>query len=424
MSTEHNDEGRIPGALVYEVPEAREGLRRDLTHSEDKLLRIVFGPFYGENGQWPTWDYVSRRMYQVTHLDAWSIWLGLPTVRILNAYGQLIQYGLLWRTNENTVDPWPDSRIGLTIPGLLAISSQSMAARELIDWAIEVGRQCAQYEIDAPLDPGKSDTTCIKTGIWDESLANFTGLPRGIRPLHAWEMFKHEPLMPAVRVLQSTSDGEEVAWELRVLPRDRQLVIVASADQYLDLVEAEAHHHEPGPQPAAPVDLIRAFDFFAMAVALAPYLKWSNVLSPRRLLPITRLVQLVDTPEEFSDRLSALANILGDLNVPSIPPGDWNKSQPPKSLDRLEYWLVTKHGLPIEDGVKVLRAVNRVRVHFQHPSADRDARRHYQLLKLEMPITNWSQTWNTVIAHATHALQSIADTILDYDSDGVDSKSE
>jgi hypothetical protein len=403
--------------------EPREGLRRDLTQFEDAMLRIVFSPFYGPTKQWPTWTYVSRKMYRETGQDAWSVWQGLPKVTVSNAYGEVIQYGLLWRTNRSTGEVWPDERIGLTIAGLLAISHDTTAAREFADWAVGVGGSCAQYEIDSPPDPGQSDTIQIETGPWHESLKYFTGLTPGMPPQFAWAMFRNEPILPAVMDGISTPEEGVTDWKLRVLPRDRQLINVESPEQYLDLVEAESHRWDPGPTPVSPTDLVRALDFFAMAVALAPTLGWQNAIAPRRLLPVARLTKQVFTSEEFSDRISALSNIFGDINLPRIPPEDWSGSQPPGSLNRLEYWLVTKRGLAVQDDIKILRAINKVRAHFQHPQADGDAHRHYRVLGLEMPVTKWSASWDAVMAHATHAFQSIADAVLDAASDGDDATS-
>jgi hypothetical protein len=413
----------VSPAAVSEIETAsRVGLRRTLTVPEIYLLDIVFEQLFTQSKRWPTWIYVSRKMYKDHQLDALSVWRGLPKLmNVPNSYGGTSEYGLLWRADANSAnigssEPMLGERIGLSIAGLLALSYGMKGARELADWAVNVGRAMGQSEIDIPLNPEQSEIVPIDTIHWHAGLSILTYLIPGLPPETAWTMFQKEPLMPTLTDYGPLSDHH---WTVTVFPKDRRLAQIQSPDEYLDLVEAETRLREPLPQFVEPFDLIRAFDF--MAMSLSQSFRWEQPLSTSRLLPVARLLEPVTTSEELSDRLSALTNIIDCINAPIIPAEKPGANEHHGSIARLNYWLVRKHGLRVGEAIRTLQAINRVRVNFQHAGSDRDDQKHYQFLHLDMPLTQWAESWNLIMAQATRAIYSIADAVVNAASEDDDS---
>jgi hypothetical protein len=218
--------------------------------------------------------------------------------------------------------------------------------------------------------------------------------------------------MPTVTGSDPFDPNADTIRTIRVFPRDRQLIDVRTPEEYVLLVEAEAYRNAPAPAPATAPDLVRALDHLAMAVTLSPTLRWKHLLERHWLTPVVRLTQPVTSAEEFSDRISALANILGDLNVPDIPDGDWTGEGSPKPLSRMQYWLGTQHELDVQRNIAILRAIVRVRVHHQHPNADKGLQWTYATAGLHMPITDWPGSWAAILGRATHAILGLADAVL------------
>jgi hypothetical protein len=112
------------------------------------------------------------------------------------------------------------------------------------------------------------------------------------------------------------------------------------------------------------------------------------------------------TADEFETRLSALAGILAQLEIPT--------AKGHKLVD-LKAYLETKLKadgvVRAREAVDDLRAFIDLRVWRQHPGADERARKGAERLGVELATGDWEGMWRYLQARATAALATLREEI-------------
>lgn len=121
------------------------------------------------------------------------------------------------------------------------------------------------------------------------------------------------------------------------------------------------------------------------------------------------------TREEFTARLTDLADVLGSLDVPAdlLPP---DRSSDRGALKRVELAL---SGTDLDqDGkdrvvvaVMILRSVVRIRVGLQHGDAAKELPEHFGKLQISYPPSDWETAWNQVRARTVDSLVQLRDEV-------------
>jgi len=381
-------------------------LLRPLDESEYALLEVIWQPARTPYG-WPMWDYVSRTMCQrdPAVIDADQLFRALPAI---SRELQLGQYGLVWSSDSYALNP--GSFVGLTIAGLLRLSERIPGVGACADEMAVLLRHLADEE--RAIAPNPAAVANVSYSM-NASLAAITARSPGRpAPLPADAikglLQKEYPILS----FDASQSGEYI---VRLSPLLRHFLNVESARDYVDAIgrSSPARVSPPVSEPAA---LPRVLDH--LSYVLRSDKSWSGdplVMSPDLESPAT-LTEPAQTAVDFRDRMSALARVVENLNVPNVPDDALQKfdNKQPRSIGRLEEWL---HGRlldeesikRVDDAIKVLRAANRLRVEGQHMNANaqRQAARARVLLGLPDPIREYGTAWDVIRARVSDAFEVI-----------------
>jgi hypothetical protein len=118
--------------------------------------------------------------------------------------------------------------------------------------------------------------------------------------------------------------------------------------------------------------------------------------------------------EEFTARLSDLADVLNSLHVPNDLLGSDRRVR--GALTRVERALEAT--VLDQDGkdrataaIASLRSVVRIRAGLQHADVAHELHEHFDKLKIAYPSTDWGTTWQQVRARTIDALVQVRDEV-------------
>jgi hypothetical protein len=360
------------------------------------LLETIWDGMARESSPWPSWDYVSRVMYQgPSRLNADVIFAGLPTVR-----GQGIHdpsYGLAWKAQiarrpSNTNDVYS----GLTIAGIVQLSQRRPALKAVADSLTALLTWFAERERKIIPDPGRT----LRPDLAVDNIADLfrptQALQVALAPSAIYELLERE-YAPAQVV--SDDSGVRVLLSIGLRPFGE----MEDAADYLGRIARMALSHETWPIHA-PQDLLAVLDHASYVLAADPAWDVGPMFAPTELQPIGALTAAVSSRSEFTDRMSALAIVFGRMKVPFDPAQvSAHYDRTPRPLVLLRNWLREVITTPAAQeravgAVELIRSAIAVRVAVQHPSAEtrKNASVAFARLGIEEPITDWGSAWDTV----------------------------
>ena len=166
---------------------------------------------------------------------------------------------------------------------------------------------------------------------------------------------------------------------------------------------------------APPLALPEAFDHLDAIWRLA-FGRRQALVQVRSLEGVAELTQPCTSRDEFTARMSKLADLLKLLDVPDglLPSGASDQDRE-GSLNRLNAVLRAKLGAVeyqrAAQGIGLLRAVNEVRVCLQHTAKERDLPEALARLGIGSFPPVWSEAWNHIRARTVAALAMIRDEV-------------
>ncbi len=350
---------------------------------QQQLIDIL-GSVYLEHGQWPSWAYVEEKMERLD-LDGAAVLASLPR----GAHN----YGAVWPMRQGA--PTPDTRVGLTVAGM-----SNLAGGELVvDAFVRLVGAMAAFRADVELDPF-SDTRPRMTRGDVLALAGAFEVDEG----RLLDLMQKEPPTWHCQANRPSPDD----WTIELAPEIRRFAGVRDVAGYLDRLSRYTSPPARAPEEklVSPFTLPGSIDYLDAV--------WRLRFGERLVVPpgverSARLAYAAASPEETDNRLSALAELLKQLNVPGAP----GVSGHP--LSRLRRFLTD--ALPQEaharvyGAIEVLDAARQARAASQHQAAQRDAIDAYHVLGLSFPVTNWSAAWQRIQAVVTLAFDAIRDEL-------------
>lgn len=372
-------------------------LRAPLGPLQTALLERVWEPIQNNNWTeaeqaWPTWDYVARSLYQQHQEleDAGALLASLPTVP--PKLGNSQRYGLTWHTGHPAMPPGPDDRVGLTVPGLLAIAAPDSGAAFVADELALLIRELADREARLPLDPNAVAKLDVDLASVIGSLTQRTRQQPLILTEHVIaEILKHE-YAPLLVVASATNQHFSVQLGRISL---RAFRTVSSADTYLELVGRDLEARLPDEAWTSPLTLAQTLDYLGYVLdADAAWGEEDRLTQAPDLQSAEAFTTEVTTGPQYQTALSGLWNVIGQLHVPRVPDkvaASQFKGQQPGSIARLDVWLegrlqgdqaaVTR----VKQALAIIRAVGRIRAESQHASTTTRAEGARARAKLGLP---------------------------------------
>jgi hypothetical protein len=218
------------------------------------------------------------------------------------------------------------------------------------------------------------------------------------------ELLNGEPPVWHCQVTQSTDSD----WSLIVSPFTRRFAGVSSIEDYFErfLEFVSPTEDQSIEVPVSPFTLPASLDYLDAVWRLH---FGSQLVIPPGVERSARLAFTATTSEEADSRLSALAELLKNLDVPGTPGVGGH------ALERLKAYLLTH--LPAEshpritDAVEILDAARSLRVGGQHHAASPGFIAACSRLGLRYPISDWSEAWSRIQSMAAVAINAIRDEI-------------
>lgn len=198
-------------------------------------------------------------------------------------------------------------------------------------------------------------------------------------------------------------------WETVVLPAAlRRFAGVQTVPDYLERLASylsgpAASHDEV---LASPFTLVAAIDYLDAVWQLR---FGDPLVMPPGVERSARLAFTAASREEADSRLSALAELLGALHVPSTPGVGGHP------LQRLEVFLETH--LPSESldrvrsAISTLNAARSVRVSAQHHRVSPQLASALATLGIPYPVVDWSLAWSHIQNESANAFNAIRDEV-------------
>jgi hypothetical protein len=353
--------------------------------TEQQALLNAVARIYLEHEKWPTWQWLNE-MLERNGLDATSILASLPRT---NSYG----YSYLRRLNPS---PQPLDKVRLTVAGL----SQVPDARVRVSTFIKFVGTLGTLRSKIVLDPfGEIQPTIDKCEVLS---IIFPSIAVGEELL---ELLTGEPPLWNSQVMHQTDSG----WSLLYVPPEtRRFAGVNTIDGYFEVLSQFLASKEERPDETllSPFTLPASIDFLDTV--------WQNRFHKPLVVPpgverSARLAFTATTIEEADSRLSALAELLKNLAVPSTPGVDGHP------LERMKAFLLGR--LPSEanervtNAIDILDAARKMRVGGQHHGASPVTIAACARLNIAYPVSDWSEAWSRIQAKAAAAVDAIRDEI-------------
>jgi hypothetical protein len=353
--------------------------------TEQQSLIDAVARIYLEHGKWPTWQWLDETLERDGR-DATSILASFPRT---GSYG----YGYLRQLNPS---PQPLSEVRLTVAGLSEVENAKVRISAFIKFVGVLGTLRSKVI----LDPFGQDQPMISKS--DVLSAIFPSMAVGEELL---ELLTGEPPLWNSIVMQQDESG----WILLyVPPGTRRFAGVNSTERYFEvisefLVTKEEHLDDTF---VSPFMLPASIDYLDAV--------WQNRFQQPLVVPpgverSARLAFTASNVEEADSRLSALAELLKNLNVPGAPGVDGHP------LKRMKAFLL--EALPSEAhdrvtyAIEILDAARRMRVGGQHYEVSPMTIAACAQLDIAYPVSDWSAAWARIQSKAAAAVDAIRDEI-------------
>jgi hypothetical protein len=363
-----------------------EGMPTLLERPTDDALRLlhVVARGYEIAGAWPCWQWVKQELWRQGH-DAEAILQGLPTWRHGYRSIRAVSNGLL-PDNGNPVALTVHGMANTAQPGIERLLSGFLAA---IDVAIVMQRGITP-SVTQPVE---------LTVLAEDFIRPVNG--RAKTDLNADELFATLRAEPATWRGLNMSDSKW-SWNLTDVRFSRYTGLQDVKD-YLGRLEETVGIPVPVMSSAnlSPMALPDALDYLDLAWRLAT---GEHLVRVPRAAMAAKLSQPAASVEEFESRCSALADLLGFLNVPS----QGGTLQNVKS--RLGE-LLGDHAGRAQAAVDTLRLVVALRAGQQHQGADTRAEQARVALGLAPYAADWAGSWDHLRAVSVQALDIIREEI-------------
>lgn len=338
---------------------------------------------------WPIYQYVEARL-AYEGLNALAILGSFPTV---GGPGVLRSYGPVWYQQEGNVAPPPESPVKLTIAGLQHVPDGPDAIRTFLK-VLRSMVACLRATRFSP-------TTLVEAVITRDEIAKVDHLLEAETAMSQLrQLLEHEPAVPRPTSVEGN-------WQIKLHPELRRYDFVRDATDYLDRVAAflMPAAELPPPMYPSPLTLPDALGYLDAVWHL--HFQEALIKLPGAT-QTARLAVDVGSVEEFQAAMSALGEILADLQAPG-------PSRREHALERLRTKLKAELANGnvdrIDHAIDTLEAVRKIRNGIQHAGATRKAVSGLAFLRIPYPITDWAAAWNQIRAHATQAFDAIRDEL-------------
>lgn len=374
---------QMTGGQSEEGAEAVRWILPAPTSEQQVLLDAVTG-IYLEYEKWPTWQWLEETLER-DGLDAASIVASLPRT---HSYG----YGFLRGLRDM---PQRLDTIKLTIAGLSHVPVARVRVLTFIRFVGALGTLRSEVVLDPFEDIQR---TITKSDVLRVIYPSTAADPELL------ELLNGEPPVWNCQVSQMT----ESDWSLIVSPITRRFAGVSSIEDYFErfVQFVSSIDDQPFENPVSPFTLPASFDYLDAVWHLrfgAP------LVVPPGVERSARLAFTATTNEEADSRLSALAELLKNLAVPSTPGIGGH------ALERLRAYLLTQ--IPAEavarvtDAIEILNAARSMRVGSQHHAASPGFIAACTQLNIAYPIADWSEAWSRIQSMTAAAVNAIRDEI-------------
>jgi hypothetical protein len=393
-------------------------LTRRPTEAQAQLLDVTYrgrllagGPRYHHAGYrlpqevcsdpdaWPVFQYVEGVLHQEHGLDAERLLWECPRIRLGLGPGS---YG--WIFPEGGHLRGPDTKIRLSLAGMALVSE---AASE-----VEVFMDTLAFLIAKERQFVPNPSTVVAVEVW-------SGDVRGTLE-QQWDM-QDEQLLVSIRRLMAaepatwhcqTVDEHGGAWRVSLSPLVRRFAGVATIADYVQRV-FDLNVPEVAVQaPLFPssLSLPEAIDYLNAVWRVGPG-AGKPLIRISRAEAAAKLALTCATVDELESRLSALAGILGQLQLPAET-GDKKLVD----LRALLGHMVSEDATRAQDAVDVLRDLVALRVWRQHPGTEEAGNAAARRLGIVFPSAEWGVIWDQIRERAVAALSAIREEIEKLDS--------
>ena len=360
-------------------------LLADLNREQQILIEEIAKVFL-EHSDWPTWQYIEETLER-KNLDAEILWASLPREYSLD-------YGYVWPPTLST--PTALQRIGLTIAGLGKVP----IAQTYVDNFLALVRAIGSIRSNIRLDPfADTKPTVTRDDVvgsrWppimmDKSLLAF---------------LDHEPATWRCQVITTSEDD----WSIELAPSIRRFADITSLEDYLARLRELLVPTETPPIATvdSPFTLPASVDYLDVVWRLR--FEKRPLVVPPGVERSAKLAFNAVTQEEVDNRLSVLAELLKNLQVPGV---DGIGGHP---LQRLGPFLARE--LPsesherVDEAMQLLDAARMIRTGGQHHSAQSETVAAYSRLGLSFPVVDWPAAWQQIQRVVATALNDIRDEI-------------
>lgn len=382
-------------------------LLADLTPRQQLVVDTVCNAFFEQNYQWPTFQYVEW-VLDKSDIDFRDTIASFPMIVGTGnqSYSALGHIGPLQSANEGY-------SVTATLVGLWHCKSQVQpSAQTLIDEVLKVLQVFDMFRFNwrpTPISVGERqiDSTYVKA-VRSNDRAGFNRWNTiGVDMAKAiWAIMEYEPSFRGSHSYNHNDDR----WFWTVDRTIRHYRGVDTIEEYVSRVATWLAAPTPRAERVlpSPLALPTSLGYLNAAWRLANKGKHLVLLhSPEHA---AELAFDAGTREEFSDRVSALCDVLRSFRVSG------SGKQP---LDKLRKALHTR--LPAEahervnDALRTLEHVRDIRDGGQHGAAEDRAAASYLALGIGVPVVNWGAAWATIRAAAIEAFDIIRDELLAID---------
>lgn len=379
-------------------------LRQQLNSEQMALLKVVYAPFR-QSGQWPIWQYVDLTLDQAG-IDAASVLASLPVARA-SSERVLMQRGSYSLVGIERAEELPaQCAIPLTVAGLWHLEE----AAPLTDVFLDTVRYLVTKQGALAPDPRcVVSATVSSEEVNQKILAGTIGSP-GMRSEELLlsklgRLLEREPILWSSMTNQSQDFTQ---WEILVPDRLRILQDLTGVEDYVDRITGwVAPAVAPTePLPGAPLDLPYAIGYLDAV--------WKNRTNHRLftnfdVASVALLTQSGTSQEEFNSRMSALADVLGQVAIPGHPPRQSGGLEAVREY--LTEHLDTEAAERIKTAFDTLITLRHLRVSAQHSDKRHRAVSAFEQLGLPYPPPSWEQAWGWMTVRARGALDAIREEV-------------
>lgn len=214
------------------------------------------------------------------------------------------------------------------------------------------------------------------------------------------QLLEREPAVPRPTSVEGN-------WQIKLHPELRRYDGVRDATDYLDRVAVVLMPAAEIPPPMYPSPLTLPDALGYLDAVWHLHFREALIKLPGAT-QTARLAVDVGSVEEFQAAISALGEILTDLQAPGPPRREHALE---RLRTKLKDELANGNVDRIDYAIDTLNAVRKIRNGVQHTGATHKAVGGLAFLRIPYPITDWAAAWNQIRAHATQAFDAIRDEL-------------